>query len=159
MRGSITTDDGAVWSAANSSAPVRGTAFQGFFDFAMPAGCPSDLTGTYDYVSTNNWCDGGGQTGTVTIQSLGAGSYTFDDWSFGAYPSCYGGTAAGWGSIAFTEVCAVVSFTGFTDNYGDTWNFISTINGNDWEIFWDNTYGESGQTAITFPGGVPFTLN
>ena len=80
LRGSLTTEDGGTWAASNSSATVRGTAFQGFFDFSMPAGCPSDLTGTYNFVGSNYWCDGGGDTGTVTIQSKGGGSYGFDDW-------------------------------------------------------------------------------
>ena len=158
IKGELVTADG-TWNSTNSSATVNGTAFQGFFDFDMPAGCPSDLTGTFNYSSTNLWCDGGSTTGTVTIISSGGGKYTFNDWSFGGYPHCYGGNAASWGSLSFQDVCAVVSFSGFTDSYGDTWTFVSSISGNDWLISWENTYGESGQTAITFPSGVPFTLN
>jgi hypothetical protein len=150
------------FNSDNSSSTVEGSAFQGFFDFGILATCPSNLAGTYSYTASNYWCPewtGGSIDGTVEIIALGGGNYTFSDWSFGAYPACYGGQAAGWGTLKFTDVCAKVSFTGFTDNYGDTWTFVSSISGNDWIIQWSNTYGESGQAAIHFPGGVPFTLN
>jgi hypothetical protein len=151
------------FNSDNTTSTVEGSAFQGFFDFGILATCPSDLAGTYNYTASNYFCDDDGEIGTVEgaveIIALGGGNYTFSDWSFGAYTLCYGGPAAGWGTLRFTEVCEKVSFTGFTDNYGDTWTFVSSISGNDWIIQWSNTYGESGQAAIHFPGGVPFTLN
>ncbi len=159
FRGEVKVSETLSFNSGNSSSTVEGTAFQGFFDFSFNASCPSNLAGTYNYVASNYWCDGEGGTGTVNIISLGGGKYTFSDWSFGAYPHCYGGNAAGWGTLSFQEVCEVVSFSGFTDNYGDTWSFSSSIVGNDWVINWSNTYGESGTAAINFPGGVPFTLN
>ena len=150
--------DGRVFSAENSSPAITGAAFQGHFDFTLPANCPSDLTGTYDYTTTDVWCDGSMVTGTVDIVAQGGGVYNFSDWSFGAYGPCYGSTANQPG-ITFDEVCAEVSFTGFTDSFGDTWTFTSSIDGNDWTIGWENTYGESANSVITFPGPVPFTLS
>jgi len=146
-------------TGSNSSAAVQGAAFQGHFDFTMPAACPSDLTGSYDFVTTNAWCDGSGTSGSVEIIALGGGVYTFDDFSFGAYSICYSPTStADQPTLTFTEVCNEVFFTGFTDSYGDTWIYNSSISGSEWSISWSNTYNEAGDAVITFPGGVPFTL-
>lgn len=157
--GSVTTVDGAVYTASNSSAAVNGSAFRGHFNFTMPAACPSDLTGTFAYTSADSWCGGGPVSdGTVDVLAIGGGSYNFSDWSFGAYGPCYGAVAAQT-TLIFTEVCQEVAFTGRVDSYGDTWTFDSDIDGAVWRIKWDNTYGESGETFITHPSGSwPFTL-
>lgn len=159
FEGKVITTEGQVFTASNSSATVRGSAFQGHFNFTLPAACPSSLAGTYTVEGSNFWCGAADATGTVTIQAEGGGVYTFDDWSLGAYPACYGGLAASWGSLTFTDVCNEVSFTGFTDAYGDTWEFTSTVNGGDWTIDWVNTYGEAGSAVIKANSGDwPFTL-
>ncbi|MCO6370487.1 hypothetical protein [Roseivirga pacifica] len=152
--------DGAVYGADNASAAVNGSAFAGHFDFTLPAACPSDLTGSYDYDGSLFWCNAGSGSGQVDIVAQGGGVYHFSDWSFGAYTSCYGGIDNST-SLTFTDVCTEVSFTGTVDKYGDTWNFTSTIVGNDWTIIWDNTYGESGSAVIHYTGGAnwPITLN
>ncbi|MEZ4994234.1 MAG: hypothetical protein R2824_27675 [Saprospiraceae bacterium] len=93
------------------------------------------------------------EVGSVTINALGGGAYSFSDWSFGSYVACYGGTNSNWGSLQFTDVCETVSFTGFTDAFGDTWTFDQTIEGEEWTITWSNTYGEAGKTVIYKPGG------
>lgn len=155
--GRIILEDGRVFSQSNSSATVVGPAFRGHFNYTLPANCPSDLTGEYAYTTTNIWCpDGTDQSGTVAIEALGGGEYKFSDWAFGAYGPCYGGGVAS--GMAFQEVCAVVSFTAFTDSFGDTWTFDSSIDGENWIINWENTYGESASSTVVFPGGVPFTL-
>jgi hypothetical protein len=154
--GRVVLTDGRTFSQSNSSATVVGPAFRGHFNFTMPASCPSDLTGTYDYVTTNIWC-GGETSGQVTIQALGGGVYQFSDWAFGSYGVCYGGGTAG-GNLNFTDVCLEVFFTGFTDSFGDTWTFDSSVSGEDWVINWVNTYGEAANTVVKFPGGVPFVL-
>jgi hypothetical protein len=158
FKGFVTLKDGGVYGAANSSSSVRGAAFRGHFDFTMPAACPSNLAGTYQYVTTESWC-GGTASGSVTIQALGGGKYQFNDWSFGSYGVCYGGGVAA-GDLNFTDVCNVVKFTGFTDSYGDRWSYVSEINGNEWTIQWENTYGESATAIIKYPNGGnwPITL-
>lgn len=160
IEGVIVNVNGIEHTGANSSASVEGAAFQGYFDFTRPLACPSDLTGTFSATTTNIWCDAAASaTVDVTIEALGGGSYVFDDWSFGAYSQCYSATSvANSRGIIFTDVCEVVSFTGFTDDFGDTWTFDSSISGEEWTINWTNTYGEAGNSVITFPGGVPFTL-
>lgn len=155
--GRVVLTDGRTFSQANSSSTIVGPAFRGHFNFTMPASCPSDLTGTYEYTTTDIWCGSADASGTVTIEALGGGVYQFDDWSFGSYGTCYGGGSAS-GDLTFTDVCLEVSFTGFTDSFGDTWTYDSSIDGENWNIIWENTYGESGNTTIVFPGGVPFTL-
>ena len=157
--GTITTVEGQTFGAANSSAAVRGDAFQGHFNYTFAASCPSSLEGSYPYDGFDYWCGEDPSSGTVTVTAIGAGVYTFDDWSLGAYPACYGGLAAGWGTLAFSDVCAEVFFSGFTDNYGDTWEFTSSLEGDKWTITWVNTYGEAGSATITNPSGAwPFTL-
>ena len=157
--GRVELTDGRVFSQSNSSATVVGPAFRGHFNFTMPASCPSDLTGTYEYASTNIWCGGADQSGSVTVNARGGGVYDFSDWAFGAYIPCYGGGTAG-GSLTFTDVCLEVSFTGFTDSFGDTWTFTSSVDGNAWNIDWVNTYGESASSTVFYPGGAdwPITL-
>lgn len=156
--GRVILQDGSVYSQANSSAAIYGSAFRGHFNFTLPVGCPSNLTGTYAYETTEIWCGGDAVTGTVNILAQGGGVYKFSDWAFGAYGPCYGGGIAT-GDLTFREVCAVVSFTGFTDSFGDTWTFTSAIEGEKWIIKWVNTYGEAATSVIIHPSGEwPITL-
>lgn len=159
FQGRIILSDGRVFSQNNSSATVVGPAFRGHFNFTIPANCPSDLTGTYEFTNTASWC-GTLTDGSVEIIALGGGSYSLSDWSLGSYYCYSGGPGSAWGNLAFQEVCAVVSFTGFTDSYGDTWEFSSSIDGDDWTISYVNAaWGETGTSVIHFPGGVPFVLS
>ncbi len=159
FEGRVILTDGRIFSQVNSSATVVGSAFRGHFNFTMPAACPSSLEGTYSFEGSNFWCGAADASGTIEIIARGGGKYSFDDWSLGAYPACYGGLAAGWGTLEFTDVCNTVSFSGFTDNYGDTWEFTSTVDKADWTIEWVNTYGEAGKAVIKANGGEwPFTL-
>ncbi len=156
--GEVVLNDGSSFRAGNSSAAVNGSAFQGHFAFDLNATCPTSLAGDYEVVTTDVWCNGSTATGTTSIVSTGGVSYGFADWSHGAYGVCYGGAGSNWGVLGFKEECSIVSFTGLVDNYGDTWTFDTRIEGDKWILNWVNTYGESGNSTITFPGGVPFTL-
>lgn len=159
FEGYVTLDDGNTYGFANSSAAVNGTAFGGHFNFTLPAACPSDLTGSYAYESSDYHCSGT-TSGTVEIVGQGGGVYNFSDWSFGSYPVCYGFIANNV-PLTFTDVCTDVAFTGFVDIYGDTWDFTgSSIVGNEWTIKWVNTYGEFGTGVVKYPGGAdwPITL-
>jgi hypothetical protein len=159
FNGRVITESGQTFQGSNSSASVVGSSFRGHFDFTLPVGCPSDLSGTFAYSTTAVWCDGSATvTGEVDLIDLGAGQYAFSDWSFGTYGLCYGSGAADARTLNFQDVCLKVSYTGFLDSFGDTWTFGNDIDGETWTITWDNTYGESGVTEITWPGGVPFTI-
>ena len=158
VEGFVTLSDGNTYGFSNSSAAVNGSAFQGHFNFLLPAACPSDLTGSYAYTSSDFHC-AGTATGTVDINAKGGGTYWFSDWSFGSYPTCYGFIAAN-DVLTFTDVCTEVSYTAFVDIYGDTWDFSgSSIVGDQWTVKWSNTYGEFGTGVVIYPGGDwPITL-
>ncbi len=158
VNGSLVMNDGRVFAGGNSSAAVRGSAFAGFFDFALTASCPSNLEGSYAYETTDIWC-GGTSTGSVDIIALGGGSYRISDWSFGSYAVCYGGGVADSGGLTFKDVCNEVSYTGFVDVFGDTWTWTSSVDGDRWTMTWENTYGEAATSTIINNGGDwPFTL-
>ncbi len=157
--GTVTTRDGAVFGFSNSSSSVNGAAFRGHFNFTLVCGCPSNLEGTFAYVGSDYWCGNPGSSGTVDIRRTSGTTFSFTDWSFGAYQACYGGGSSNWGALAFTDVCGVVGFTGFVDSFGDTWTFESSIDGAEWTIVWSNTYDEAGKVVLTHPSGAwPFTL-
>ncbi len=115
--------------------------------------CRSELVGTYDYVSSNYFCTGDDLTGQVTITEINAGEYALDDWAFGTYPICYGGTAASWGTLVLKDVCNKISVGG-EDNYGDTWEWtINDVSGPTLSITWTMTYGEFGDVTLTRTDG------
>lgn len=155
--------DESEYMGDNSSATIASSAFRGHFDYSLPINCSSDLTGTFSY-SSDLWC-GESHTGTVKIEAVSDWVYTFDDWSFGGYLSCYEydegvsdseKVATG---LRFTETCGEVEFTTLQDSEGDTWEITSSIDGDEWTISYENPeFEESGTVVITWPGGVPFTL-
>tara|TARA_Y100000385_G_scaffold291192_1_gene367763 strand:- start:1889 stop:2815 length:927 start_codon:yes stop_codon:yes gene_type:complete len=156
--GRVELTDGRTFSQSNSSATVVGPAFQGHFNFTMPASCPSDLTGTYDYTTTNMWCDASASiSGTVDVEALGGGVYNLSDWALGSYVTCYGGGTAG-GSMSFTDVCLEVTVNSGVDGFGDTWTFESSVSGNEWTIDYVNTYGESASSILFYPGGADWPI-
>jgi len=168
VEGFVQLSDGNVYGFANSSAAVNGSAFQGHFNYTLPAACPSDLTGSYAYegyeydFSAIPWsCSTDSGAGSVDIVAMGGGTYYFTDWSFGAYAACWGGGVVDFDGLNFTDVCTEVSYTGFTDSFGDKWDFAgSSIAGNVWDIHWINTYGEAGKGRVLYTGGAdwPITL-
>lgn len=164
--GRVTTTAGQTFTAANSSAAVNGAAFRGFFNFTMPAACPSALEGDYAYftASSSAVCPNGNTNaadinGTVTVNALGGGNYWFGDWAFGGYTACYGPTSvANQEALTFIETCKVISFDKNVDSFGDTWTWSSSITGEEWTISWSNTYGEGGESVILNPGGWGLTV-
>jgi len=65
--------------------------------------CPIRVPGTYNFVSTDYFCGDTPLEGSVTISEVGPGVYVFDDFAFGTYQECYGGPAAGWGTLEVTR--------------------------------------------------------
>lgn len=70
--GSVTLDDGQVFTAANSSSAVNGSAFQGFFNFNANVTCPvptDRFVGTYtlEYVGTAPTLFGGKPFGDLPM--------------------------------------------------------------------------------------------
>ena len=159
--GSLTTTSGQTFTRENSSAAVNGASFRGFFDFSMNAFCPSNLEGTYQYqtAAASVTCARNGTidtdlSGEITIIALGDGVYNMSDWSFGAYTACGGSeTVADSPGLQFTETCQEIAFTGNVDRFGDTWSFVSFVDGNEWTIQWENTFGEKGETVLINENG------
>ena len=165
--GSVTTTSGANFNATNSSAAVNGNSFRGFFNFTLAAFCPSNLEGEYAYTTsaTSIVCPQDGTTadndlsGTVSIIAAGNGVYSMSDWSFGSYAVCYTPTdKVDATTLQFTDTCSEVAFTGKIDDLGDKWAFTSEIDGMNWMISWENTFGEKGSSTIINPDGWNFVL-
>ncbi len=115
----------------------------------IKASCLSTLAGEYAFSTVDHFCEAGPETGTATITEVAAGVYTFDDWAFGTYQNCYGGPAAGWGTLQLSDLCNKLSILGL-DNYDDTWSYTNVeVNGADLTLSWSNTYGEFGVTTLT----------
>lgn len=151
----LTVDDVEVGDEVlfTFNATTASGAYRSSESLLVPFSCNSELEGTYDYTSTNYFCSGGDLTGTVTLNEEAAGRYSFDDWSFGTYPECYGGSAAGWGSLRLVDVCNSISVSG-VDNYGDSWEFsINSVGGSMLNATWSNTYGEFGTVILTRTDG------
>jgi hypothetical protein len=154
VKGTVVMKNGAVFTGANSSASVEGSAFRGHFDFQLPAVCPSDLAGTHAY-STIPWCDGSvTETGTVTWTAVSSGVYELSDFAMGAYFPCYGATATlPGGSLKVQDICNRIFPVG-TSRWGETYFFNSvSVSGADLTIDWENDYGEAGVTTLTREGG------
>ncbi|HIB37024.1 hypothetical protein [Mesonia sp.] len=125
--------------------------------------CPSDLTGTYSYTSTNLIQGGSGAScgaasGEVTWTELEEGIYETSDASFGQFGSCWGdGPATG---IQFTHNCdQIIVDSSSSDQYGDSYFYeIVSVEGTEMVINWNNTYGDSGTATITNPDGWPEVL-
>jgi len=152
---SKTADDVAVGDAVRFSFRVttQSGVFRSSRTLRVPFSCVSNLKGEVDYVSTVYFCTGDALAGTAEIIELGAGRYSFSDWSFGTYPECYGGSAASWGTLTLNDVCNKLSVTG-TDNYGDSWQFtVNSISGTELNASWSNTYGEFGSVTLTKTDG------
>jgi hypothetical protein len=117
------------------------------------------IDGTYDVVSTNlqsgagGGCpDGDGSTSsTVTWTALGDDIYASTDLSFGMFAECWGDTPAV--GPLLVVVCNELSVTG-SDQYGDSYTYnITSINGPDLTIQWENTYGDGGTSVLTRTDG------
>ncbi len=165
--GSVTTTGGANFNAANSSASVNGSGFRGFFNFTLSAFCPSNLEGSYAYTTSaaSIVCPQDGTTtdtdvsGTISIIAAGDGVYSFSDWSFGSYAVCYGPTdKVDAKTLQFTDTCSEVAFTGKIDDLGDKWAFTSEVDGTNWMISWENTFGEKAAATVVNPDGWNFVL-
>lgn len=118
--------------------------------------CPSDLGGTYNFVSTNIGEPGGfvvpgPETGTVTFTDNGGGVYAISDGSFGGWEALYGPPGAS--GVTLIDICNTLSFGG-SDDYGDTYTISNVItSGSNLSFSWSNTYGEYGSTTLTRTDG------
>jgi hypothetical protein len=131
--------------------------------------CPSDLAGTYTFVTNNGFTGPGGPgccfdgitgSGTITATPTG-GTYTITDATFGVFPDLWNDSPAS--GPLLKDVCDQISFSG-GDQYGDTYAILSAItrsvDGTSITFDWENTYGDGGTTTITLDSGTwPAAIN
>jgi len=138
--------------------------------YRIQVSCPSNLAGTYSYVSTNVLRGTGsgsnafpacnGITGNGTLAAVSNGVYTITDATFGQFACAWGDTPPG-GTLRFNDLCDNISFSG-TDKYGDSYTLtVVSVTASVLTIDWLNTYGDGGRAALTRTDGKtwPLTLN
>lgn len=121
----------------------------------LQVSCPSDLTGTYSFVSTSITSGVGGGTCGGTTSGSGTltegatnGLYTATDFSFGQFACAYGDTPPG-GTLVLNDVCDRLFFTGI-DKYGDSYTInVVSVTSTVLTIDWINTYGDGARVALT----------
>jgi len=112
-----------------------------------------DISAEFTYVTTDYFCEGGEITGTSRLNMVTESSFVFEDWGFGTYEACYGGSAANWGTLALDFCSNVVSVSG-VDNYDDAWTFeIMSVDGPSMTIRFENPYPEFGTSVLTKTDG------
>jgi hypothetical protein len=154
---------GHVFTNTNLSADASSGAYYASpFLYRVAVVCPSDLGGTYSFVTTNIACDncpgsvpgvaGCGPstsgTGTLTATTT-AGRYAVSDATFGQYACAWSDNPAA--GVFFNDACLKVSTTG-ADQYGLVYTFtIISVSpdGKDLTIDWENDYGDAGRTVLT----------
>lgn len=146
---------GDVVSIAFEGKTASGETFRSSAPENFNVGCPSNLGGTYDYVSTNlvaitNSCPTGEVTGTVTFTDLGCGVYQTSDLGFGQYESsCWSDGPATSAGAVFSDICGEL-ITGGTDQYGLVYIWeVTDVSGPNLSMSWSNDYGDSGDVVIT----------
>ncbi|MEY3367382.1 MAG: hypothetical protein RI973_537 [Bacteroidota bacterium] len=160
---------GRTFTNTNLSGDIAGGAFYNSpFFYRVPVICPSDLAGTFDFVTTDIAAGPGGdaaacggeKTGQVTLTAVAGspGVYNISDASFGVFDCAWGDTPPA-GTVRFNDACGKISFTG-TDKYGDAYSLTFVSNdGTNLVIKWTNTYGDGGTTTIKANSGKPWPPN
>lgn len=118
--------------------------------------CPSNLGGTYSFVTTNTVAGPAGAgnvgncqniTGNGSLTAIGGGAYALTDATFGIFGCVYGDPAQT--GVVLNDECKRLFFTG-TDIYGDSYS-ISVVSVTETVLTIDviNTYGDGGRVALT----------
>ena len=156
----ITADDvqiGDVFAfSIDGDYSAGGANYRSVSSLEFPVSCESTLAGEYETMTTNLWCGNDPVTKTVTwTAGTAAGTYEIDDWGYGTYESCYGGSQTDWGTLLLKDFCNEITILG-EDAFTDTWSFSSLeVDGNNLTFTWTNTYGEGGTTTVVNPDGWP----
>ena len=146
----IITLTGAVGSKTSSlvfdggRGPIRVTSTILISD----ADCPSDLTGTWNSLTTGSAGTDDPYVVTITETSTN-GLYDLTDITFGLYKNGYGSSD---NPVQFTDACAVISVTDQPDVVygGDVFNGSGTVNSDGTiSLTWSNGFGDSGVTTLT----------
>lgn len=165
----LTDTQDRVFTNTNLSPDVSGGAFYASpFLYRVAVVCPSDLAGTYSYVTTNIECDncpgsvpgpaGCGPSvsgnGTFTATTT-PGRYSVSDATFGQYGCAWNDNPAT--GVFFNDACLKVSTSG-SDQYGLIYTFTLVANtGTALTLDWENDYGDRGRTVLTRTDGKTWT--
>lgn len=153
----LTDKRGRVFSNHNRSSDVAGGNFYDSpFFYNVTVVCPSNLEGTFSYVTTGIAAGPGGNAGAcgqsvsgeVELVQTSAAQYSISDASFGVFSCAWGDTPPG-GSLRLTDSCGLLQFAG-TDKYGDPYTITIVSNdGTSLTFNWSNAYGDGGTTTLT----------
>lgn len=154
----VTREDGTIFTFDDFTGDLNNPGQRQAMRFSVNLLCPSDLSGTFDYVHTNQVTGPGGGpcteatlTGTVTWEEIGPGQYSTTDATFGLFPNC-------WADVPVTgpvinDSCDLISLSG-SDQYGDSYTYtILSIEGAKLTLAWENTYGDGGTVELTRQDG------
>jgi hypothetical protein len=161
----LNTLDNKVFTNTNLSGNIVADPYYNSpFLYRVAVVCPSDLAGTYDYVTkeiTGSVADGANPaacgesvSGKSTFTAgATAGEYIITDGTFGQYGCAWGDNPAT-GTIRFTDACGKIGMKG-ADQYGLTYKatYISH-NDKDLTFKWSNDFGDSGVTTLSRSTGV-----
>ncbi|MFD2035834.1 hypothetical protein ACFSKL_13610 [Belliella marina] len=146
-----------IFSDHNRSSDVAGGNFYDSpFFYNVTVVCPSDLDGTFSYVTTgisagpggNAGACGGTVSGEITLTQTSPAQYSLSDASFGVFGCAWGDTPPA-GSLRLTDACGFLQFAG-TDKYGDPYTITIVSNdGASLTFNWSNAYGDGGTTTLT----------
>jgi len=157
---------GRVFTDSNKSGDLTAPFYNSPFFYPVSVVCPSDLAGTFDYITTNGTAFGtssglqscpGSINGKVTLAAVSGtpGAYAISDATFGVW-KCLGdpeGVATG---IRLRDTCEKLSFSGsdaYAANY--TLSFVS-VNATDLKFNWSNNFGEAGAVTLKSNAGKPW---
>lgn len=152
---------GRVFTNSNLSPDIVGGSFyRSPFFYRVAVVCPSDLAGSYSYVTTNIQCAncpgsvpgpagcGPSVTGNGTLTATTTpGRFAVSDATFGQYGCAWSDNPAA--GVFFVDACLKVSTAG-SDAYGLIYTFTLVANtGTALTIDWQNNYGDGGRSVLT----------
>lgn len=156
FKAKVTREDGTIFTFDDFTGDLNNPGQRQAMQFSISLVCPSDLAGTFDYVSTNmvangTPCGSSSLTGTVTWTESGAGVYTTTDASFGQFADCYGDDPAT--GLSINDSCDLISVAG-SDQYGDSYTYtVISIDGPSMTLQWANTFKDGGTVVLTRQDG------
>lgn len=168
----LTDKQGRKFTRDNVTNNVAGAPFfDAPFQYFVSVVCPSDLGGTYTYITTGGTAYGsadslqedicpGPLTGEVTFKAVSGkpGAYSISDASFGVWKCALDPNGVSTG-IVLNDACGKLSFTG-KDTYDGsyTFNFIS-VDDDNLKFMWENEFGEKGTVALKSNPDKPWPAN
>lgn len=156
--GTIHTNEGKSYTAANASEIMNEEELDAYFDFMIEADGTYNLVGEYEVLTTAAWCNPENLPYHNEVRfTLTPTGYDVTDFTFGGWDLCYCGTCDGrpLGSLRILVDCLEIEIIG-RDQWGEsyTWSNLE-VDGSNLSFDWENTYGEHGSAVVIRPDGWP----